>query len=334
MGRNTPIEWCDHSWPVVNGCRRCSPGCEHCYAERLIATRLRHMPKYKGLAIYNEFGPKWSGESRLWPSDLDAPLRAKKPGKIFVADMGDLFYEQVTNEEIAAVFGVMMACPHHTFQVLTKRAKRMRKWFEEVPINVIDYIRDAAEDVFAKQHYDMTAANRRAIAAGHRAMRGQKGWPLPNVWLGVSVENQEYAEKRIPELLTTPAATRFVSYEPALGPVDFYAYLKSELRDQCLTELKSATLPGLDWIICGGESGIGARPFDIGWATAVRDQCEKAGVAFFLKQLGKHPQIDGIDVAYDPSVDAWQPGKLVSKKGSDWDEWPERLRVRQFPKAA
>lgn len=320
MGRNTPIEWTDHSWPVVNGCRRISPGCEHCYAERLISTRLRHQPKYKGLAVYTEHGPKWTEQSRLWPRDLDAPLRVKKPSRIFVADMGDLFYEKVTNEEIAAVFGVMAACPQHTFQVLTKRAKRMREWFQWVAAFQEDH-GPPPDEVCT-----IEAVNR--VGDMDQIARP---WPLPNVWLGVSVENQKYAEERIPELLCTPAAVRFISYEPALGELDLWAFIKGEIRDRSLAALGSPPQPGLDWVICGGESGIGARPMEIGWATSVRDQCEKAGVAFFMKQLGKHPQICNVDVAYDPSVDAWQAGRLKSKKGSDASEWPERLRVRQFP---
>ena len=135
MGK-TSIEWTDHSWPIINGCRRISPGCGGargvggCYAERLISTRLSKTKKYGGLARFGKNGPQWTGATRLWLPDLDMPIRLRKPSRIFVADMGDLFYEAVTNEEIAAVFGVMAAASHHTFQVLTKRATRMREWFE------------------------------------------------------------------------------------------------------------------------------------------------------------------------------------------------------------
>ena len=154
MGK-TSIEWTDVSWPVINGCRRVSRGCENCYAERLAATRLAHLPKYQGLAVIKRGPPKvlrrdfadgsvglrqvdgkarpqWTGEARLWAKDLDMPLRLRKPSRIFVCDMGDLFYEEVPDEQIAAVFGVMAACPQHTFQVLTKRPERMREWFRWV----------------------------------------------------------------------------------------------------------------------------------------------------------------------------------------------------------
>jgi len=298
MGK-TSIEWTDRSWPIINGCRRISPGCENCYAEGLIATRLRQQPKYKGLAVYTEHGSKWTGESRLWPPHLDAPLLVKKPSRVFVADMGDLFYEDVTNEEIAAIFGVMAACPQHTFQVLTKRAKRMRQWFE--------WVEQSAREANGK---GMPVAARCLIEAqklcAHEKLRQidpiiARPWPLPNVHLGVSVENQKYADERIPWLLATPAAVRFVSYEPALGPVDFTPFLSvvdgldddplaSHILGDVIRDGRGDGPRKLSWIIVGGESGRSAtdvRPFDLAWARSLSKQCKAHGCAYFFKQAGR-----------------------------------------------
>ena len=352
MGK-TSIEWTDHSWPVVNGCRRTSPGCENCYAERLSATRLSQTPKYKGLAVMKAPPPKvlrrerrdgsvqlvklqppgrprWTGESRLWVPHLDMPLRLKKPSRIFVADMGDLFYEKVTNEEIAAVFGVMVSCPQHTFQILTKRAARMRDWFEWVrekrggrgggfPLGIA---------------LDLSAVAGKEVLRWPRAgiMDEELRWPLPNVWLGVSVEDQQRADERIPILLDTPAAIRFVSAEPLLGPVDLRRRIV-ENRAAGTNSLEMVS--GIDWIIVGGESGPGARPFDLAWAAALVDQCAAAGAACFVKQLGSRPTSAADRIGYKGQPRNGRPDGfyrfLNDRKGGDPSEWPEALRVRQFP---
>lgn len=309
--KNSPIEWTGDTWPVVNGCRRVSPGCGGkvgeggCYAERLISTRLRHMPKYKELAVFDERGPHWTGESRLWVPDLDIPLRTRKPTTYFVANMGDLFFEEVTDEEIAVVFGVMASCPRHTFQVLTKRAKRMRKWFENTEAAAMVANQTAAEHVQRRAYAHDVAIQLHAIKGTIKSYP----WPLQNVHLGISVENQKYADERIPELLRTPAVVRFVSYEPALGPVDF-------TKDGWLHDMPVAPgdswRPGLDWIIYGTESGPGARGHDIAWAESARDQCAANKVAFFTKQISTPGHPKGGDPAF------WPPGN-----------WP-----RQFPRGA
>lgn len=346
MAKNSPIEWTGDTWPIVNGCRRVSPGCVHCYAERLIATRLRQMPKYKGLAIYDERGPHWTGESRLWVPDLDIPLRTKKPTTFFVANMGDLFWEKVTDEEIAAVFGVMAACPQHVFQVLTKRADRMRQWFE--------WLKMAAKDHgYARIAYCLRALSEKDgtgipyVTEEIRQRIVADEWPLPNVHLGVSAEDQKYADARIPHLLATPAAVRFVSYEPALGPVDFIRsdrmllpFLFRSRPDFGSTPMGGSAFEhraqdewderfrgvgwerGIDWVIVGGESGPGARWFELGWARLVIDQCKAAGVACFVKQMGSSP------------CDALVPIHLKDRKGGDMEEWPGDLRVREFPRGA
>lgn len=277
MGNKTGIEWTDATWNPVRGCSRVSPGCKHCYAERVAARFCGPGQPYEGLAFrkvtvdgYGEdhMEPRWTGEVRLIPEHLADPLRWKRPRRIFVNSMSDLFHEKLSNEEIAAVFGVMAAAPQHTFQVLTKRPEGMREFFRWMEgWGYSDYRLD-----------------------GYLADGG--AWPLPNVWLGVSVENQHYADERIPILLDTPAAIRFVSAEPLLGPVDllYSAWNGAEsLRE----------MAGIDWVIVGAESGPGARPMQEDWARSIRDQCAAAGVAFFLKQFAENgrkvhlPVLDG-----------------------------------------
>ena len=317
MGR-TSIEWTDHSWPIVNGCRRISPGCENCYAERLIATRLSKTPKYKGLAVYGKNGPRWTGDSRIWAPHLDAPLRAKKPARVFVADMGDLFYERVTDDEIAAVFGVMAACQRHTFQVLTKRAGRMRDWAKR--IEAMGGPNDLGTLQVALGAYDLLGDGPESegceLTNGERALESvldAEGWPLPNVWLGVSVEDRTRLS-RVDELRETPAALRFLSIEPLLE------------------DLGTIDLTGIGWVIIGGESGPGARPFNLAWAHSIVEQCAAAKVPCFVKQVGSKPVGTWrSDSRPFGAVGRWH---LNHRKGADMAEWPEALRVRQFPTAA
>ena len=328
----TPIEWCDYSWPIVNGCRRISPGCGGpdgggCYAERLAATRLRHLPKYEGLATMTTSGPRWTGNSRLWLPDLADPLRLKKPSRIFVADMGDLFYEEVTNEEIDQVFAVMSIASHHVFQVLTKRAKRMREYMTDpgTPFRVAR----AVDRIEVRREVATLSEETRPVEAIE--------WPLPGLHLGVSVESQKYAAERVPHLLQTPAAVRWVSAEPLLEAVDFSTYLGVN-DDQRRAGVSCVTgyHPGLNWIVVGGESGPGARPFYLSWARSIVAQCRAAGVPVFCKQMGSYPV--GLPSDLVPPVQ-WTipgPGRLGyrDRKGGDPEEWPMDLRCRQFPATA
>lgn len=369
MGKTT-IEWCDQAWPIVNGCRRVSPGCGGasgvggCYAERLAATRLRNSPKYAGLAIYQPGrGPQWTGKSRLWLPDLEMPLRLRKPSRIFVADMGDLFFEEVSDADIDQVFAVMALAERHTFQVLTKRSERMRRYFEGDPRA---RWADAAMPLIGAPCLGDDAQHEK-ISSGPIA--------LTNVWLGVSAENQKYADERIPDLLETPAAVRWVSYEPALSPINFRGWiggaddggncLRCGLRVWADDEMNHLCPdgflePSLHWIVVGGESGPGARPFDVAWARSTVAQCKAAGVACFVKQLGllpweldetgevilfrdRHPDVywpDADDIPSHPKGDSDVVVKIPKKslqhaKGSEMREWPKRLRdlrVRQYPR--
>ena len=255
MADNSRIEWTDATWNPVTGCSVLSPGCTNCYAMQLAGTRLRHHPSRAGLTIDTKAGPVWNGKVRLNEQWLAQPFAWRKPRMIFVCAHGDLFHEDVPDEWIDQVFAIMALAPRHTFQVLTKRAERMRK-----------YVDDAVGRVIARADGDWP------------------GWPLPNIWLGVSAERQQEADQRIPELLATPAAVRFISAEPLLGPIDLRAISTAGIGSAAGNKLSDV----LHWAIVGGESGQGARPMHPAWARSLRDQCHSAGIPFFFKQWGEY----------------------------------------------
>jgi len=323
------------TWNPVRGCSRVSEGCRNCYAERLAARyageRLmgakglhpkRKPGPFAGFAQSTPSGPRWTGRVELIPSKLKEPLSWRNPSRVFVNSMSDLFHEALPWGDIARVVDAIVAAKQHTFQVLTKRPQRMLDFFTE-------------------------------LGAGLE--------PPPNLWLGVSVEDQATADERIPLLLQTPAAVRFVSYEPGLGLVDYERYLGRSMdcdkhgrvpvthwttqktcgycMEECgdagrATPLNRDVQDGLDWVIVGGESGPGARPFDVAWARSAIRQCREAGVACFVKQIGRNPRCTheergGSEVGPGGAL---VPVLLVKDgKGGDPSEWPEDLRVREFP---
>ena len=269
MGDKTGIEWTDATWNPVTGCDEVSPGCDHCYAKSL-AERFRGTPGH-----YYEQG----FDVVLRPDKLDQPLRWKRPRRVFVNSMSDLFHKSIPDTYIAEVFAVMALAPQHTFQLLTKRHGRMRSLLTNPrvvegpsgPLSFEDMVRNCAFNM----------ANRNSM---HAAVADTVEWPLPNVWLGVSVEDQQRADLRIPALLETPAAVRFLSCEPLLGPVDLgYGEACDHSRQRCED---IGCWGALDWVIVGGESGRGARPMHPDWARSLRDQCAAAGVPFLFKQYG------------------------------------------------
>ncbi|WP_280412567.1 phage Gp37/Gp68 family protein [Nocardia asiatica] len=306
---NTSIEWTDKTWNPVTGCDKVSPGCDHCYAEG-IANRFAGTPQFP-----NGFGVTLRAER------LGDPLKWRKPARVFVNSMSDLFHDDVPDKFIAKVFGVMAHADQHTFQVLTKRPGRMRSLlrsdaFRELVFKSVDI---ELPDVMGDD------------------------WPLHNVWLGVSAEDQKWANIRIPALLDTPAAIRFVSAEPLLGPIDLGMWLEDDPE--------KFDVPPLDWVIVGGESGRKARPMHPDWARNLRNQCEKAGVAFHFKQhgewIGGHKHGDpwawaephawvsfetGATATEDEALKAggsWQAMWKVGKKaagrvldGRTWDAYP------------
>lgn len=311
MSDNSGIEWTDAVWNPVVGCARVSPGCENCYAERVAHRGLTE--RHRGLTTMGTHGPRWTGEARFVPEALAKPLHWRKPRRVFVNSMSDLFHEDITFDQIAAVFGVMAATPHLTYQVLTKRPRRMLEFMRRIG-------RTSCPDSDAMQAAALALGGRHVLL--HDCMERMQGcateWPLPNVWLGVSVEDQQRADERIPLLVDCPASVRFLSVEPLLGPVDLH-YSAFNGADSF------GTMPGIDWVIVGGESGHGARPCDVSWIRSVVDQARHAGVAVFVKQLGADP-VDTPVPGYTTGI----PG-IRHRKGGNPLEWPEDLRVQEFP---
>jgi len=298
MGDTSAIEWTDATWNPVTGCTKISPGCKHCYAER----------------ITERWGQDF-GKIILHPDRLDQPLRWKKPRRIFVNSMSDLFHEEIPDEFLDRVFAVMMLSNWHTFQVLTKRAKRMQRYCSSDDtlgrlVRLTTAIVDGIKGVKTSYY--------------HRA-DGLKGFCFPNVWLGVSAEDQQRADERIPVLLQTPAAVRFVSLEPLLGPIDLRNALQIDRYLGKPDWIRSGWRPDINWVIVGGESGgprdrsllvksqqeyVSGAWYEKEWAgkavRSVRDQCVAAGVPFFFKQWGGQTPKSG--------------GRLLD--GREWSEYP------------
>lgn len=341
MADHSAIQWTDATWNPTTGCTKISPGCAHCYIERTPAFRIAGRQFVNG-AI----------DLRLYTDRLEQPLRWKKPRRVFVNSLSDLFHEDVPDAFIDQVFAVMALSRRHTFQILTKRAPRMLAYMasaglaQRVAVEMCHtpgWDRVPAIDDFANVTWRMDASERPIPA-------GLVTWPLLNVWLGVSVENQRFADERIPLLLQTPAAVRFISAEPLLGPVDFSGSCLEWLAPFKDTDASLNRSPRLDWVIVGGESGPGARPFDVGWARSIVRQCQSADVPVFVKQLGAHV-LDRNDAGFEgDTATSWpmdtdtldigcghhqgDPVRVrLKKKAGEPSEWPADLRVREFPEA-
>jgi protein gp37 len=287
MGERSAIEWTDSTWNPTRGCSRVSPGCVNCYAERFAGRFAGPGELYEGYVLRTPSGPRWTGVVDFLEDKLDAPLRWKAPRRIFVNSMSDLFHEGLTFEDIAAVFGVMLGAPRHTFQVLTKRAERMEEWFAWIAERLggpAAHCRMVAGDAIPPdppRRYPEEDPKGYELPPGYPDV-----WPLKNVWMGVSVENQERADERIPHLLHVPAAVRFLSCEPLLGPVVLDLH-EIEIALEPDGRGNAAIEGPLHWVIVGGESGKSARPMHPDWARAIRDECQAAGVPFFFKQWGE-----------------------------------------------
>lgn len=403
---DSSIEWTDKTWQVTAGCTKVSPGCKHCYAEtmagRLAAMAVADEEKgrnpgrkapYK-LVVHNKpgrgrggYGPKsgWNNKVVTLPHNLTIPLGWKNPSMIFVNSESDLFHEDVPFEFIDKVCAVMALCPQHKFQMLTKRVERMAQYFDRFTGQEFDGTvgnpptpRFSAE-YMASRHYriDQQIAElaweafpvERSRTAAHRLLDAKLDWklPLPNVWLGTSVENQEQADERIPHLLQCPAAVRFLSCEPLLGPVNLTQiggtaclasagaccgdrpWLDSLRGIQGCRRAGAYGFPlrnqmprGIDWVIVGGESGPGARPMHPDWARSIRDQCQAAGVAFFFKQWGEHAPFAALPADTKIRGHTWDNGgsftsvARVGKKaagrlldGREWNEMPTPAAVKE-----
>lgn len=305
------IEWTDETWNPTTGCAKVSTGCKNCYAEKM-SKRLAAMGQEKYQGIMTDAG-RFNGTVRTHLDELSRPFTWKKPRRVFVNSMSDLFHEDVPFEFIDMVFAVMMATPQHTYQILTKRPERMAEWFNRKEISW--------------QQEGMRGRERIRYQAYHsfgKKVEYDNGryWPLPNVWLGTSVENQETANERIPHLLECPAAVRFLSCEPLLGAVDLSTWMRPHTVHAHISEdaqkdpefmdvfvkmcnLAAGMISGINWLIAGGESGTDARPMHPDWARSLRDQCKEAGVAFFFKQWGNWCAPDQYDFAIGkPSLES------------------------------
>ena len=266
----TSIEWTDETWNPFRGCTRVSPGCDNCYA----ISMAHRFAWGDGLTRIRKKDGKvdWSGQVRLIESEISRPLTWRKPRRAFVCSGSDLFHEQIPFADIFKVFFVMALAEASTFQCLTKRPHRAAAFVRWMSLN--------------------------------RVLLPGGGWPLPNVWLGVSAEDQQRWDERVPALVRIPAAVRFVSAEPLLGPID----------------IGDVGCAGLDWLIVGGESGPGARPLEFDWVENLIEQCSLCRIACFVKQLGARPENRG--APFTPRL---------TGKGGNMDEWPPDLRIREWP---
>ena len=339
MADNTKIEWADATISPLYGCSKVSPACANCYAERL-AARMSRNPAVSNLyAGTVDSKGHWTGKLNLCEDRMVQALRWKRPRRIFVASQSDLFHEDVTEEFLDYVFAYMLAshiltnCAKHTFLLLTKRTERMRDYLSASPSALLErwaYAGDGLitldnEDVLFSELVDVrTGWNWNLAGGGHEYKAWgytEKLFPLANVHIGVTVENQEQANRRIPHLLATPAALRFVSVEPMLGPVDL-----NKVEALCYSWRRSVTIREyLDHVICGGESGPNARPMHPDWVRSLRDQCAAAGVPFLFKQWGEwcprsnHPiqgKLSASDI--DPKCSRWDCTRLTESGGCGW----------------
>lgn len=288
----TKIEWTDETWNPLSGCAKISAGCKNCYAADI---------------AHRFWGDRKFSDVLFHPERLEQPLRWRKPRKVFVNSMSDLFHESVSFDKIAAIFGVMSTCTDHTFQVLTKRPDRMSNFFEWLEgQRKVRGLKTPTHSFIETEAIGWTIARfarQWVFWDEHESHFEQRPWPLPNVWVGVTCENQKAADQRIPLLQKVPAAVRFVSFEPLLEPI----VLDPRHRFQ-----------DIQWGIVGGESGPKARKCAIEWIDDLAERHKDYGVACFVKQLGSKSTLAG-----EP-----YPAK---GKGGDISQWPESIQVRHFP---
>ncbi|PSB49756.1 phage Gp37/Gp68 family protein [filamentous cyanobacterium Phorm 6] len=310
MGK-TKISWTSETWNPLVGCSKISAGCSRCYAaEAAKSARLQQFPQYQKVK-------DWDGTIEFVENQLLKPLSWRSPKKVFVCSMSDIGHKNVKDEWLNKIFAVMAMCPQHIFQVLTKRPERLLEYFSDP--NCARWICDEVLNILSDE------ANPGKWKFKVHGDEVNIKIPLPNVWVGTSVENQKVADDRIPQLLQIPAAKLFLSCEPLLEAVD----LTKIYRISNLTQTELTWLDYLHWIILGGESGVGARPCHIDWIRSIVQQCRPTNVAVFVKQLGSNsiqstPYIDGV------AQNNFQL-KFKDRKGGNIDEFPTDLQIRQFP---
>lgn len=329
----TKIEWATETWNPIVGCSPVSEGCRNCYAAR-DGWRLMHSPHQRTRTDYartvrkTKAGrPVFTGKVNVRKHLLDQPLRWKRPRRIFVPSMGDLFHENVPDEVIDQIFAVMALARQHTFIVTTKRPERMAEYM----ISRLGLFQGKAP---SWEHPVQKKIERIINERPTPEDAGLWKWPLPNVWLGVSVENQATADERIPALLETPAAVRWLSCEPLLGPVDLRFVYEPEGDERLPFPCFGGEGPTneLHWVVVGGESGPGARPMNTAWVRDIVFQCGSAKVPVFVKQLGANPVMTCPTPCEKwPDSETEYGLEFKSKKGGDPEEWPADLRVREYP---
>ncbi len=340
----TSIEWTNETWNPIRArnkqtggvghfCEHVSDGCRNCYAERM-QRRFKNPVRYAAQ-------DRDKVELYLDEEVLLKPLRWRAPRKIFPCSMTDMFADFVPDEWLDRMFAVMAVCPHHIFQLLTKRPERMRAYFAGCG-EPMGFIGENWTTLWPRRSGVQKAMGDIGRSGYFDRLGNVKTLPLPNVHLGTSVEDQR-VDNRITDLIETPAAVRFISYEPALGPLELRPWLD-----------------GIDWVIIGGESGPGARPMDLAWVRSIVEQCKVADVPVFVKQLGPKPYEKRPAEGQEPGVDhalahlgephpqrRWFPDwtlvhsgdeskwirywNFKDKKGGDITEFPPDLRVREFP---
>jgi protein gp37 len=339
MSDNSRIEWTDATWSPTLGCTHVSEGCDGCYAMRTVH-RMSFNPNEKissaaeGLTAYRPgVGVVWTNNVRVLPDRLGLPLQWKKPKRIFVDSQSDLFHDQVPDEFIAKVFAVMAATPRHTYQILTKRPGRLRSLLNSERFRELVFV--ATNLDIGETHGDY--------------------WPLPNVWLGVSVENQRWADVRVPLLLDTPATVHWLSCEPLLGPVDLTKWTDAhgpwnytEYGVECLCraaivdDQDRCNGDRIDWVVAGGESGPGARPMHPDWARSLRDQCQEYAVPFLFKQWGEHAPLGPCSVDEFFALGesrrrerlTWMEPDGAESHGWEWDPTPGASLMERVGKKA
>lgn len=314
MAFNSAIEWTDATWNPWTGCHKVSAGCKNCYMFRDKA----------------RYGQDPNVVVRSADKTFYAPLKWAEPKKIFTCSWSDFFIEESDPWRDEA-FAIMALTPRHTYQVLTKRPDRMREWF---------HYRGTWPILTILESLPAELVQKILISAGGPESLHGIQWPLPNVWLGVSVEDQNTADERIRLLLTTPATKRFLRIEPLLGPIDL-SNIKSQIGpnsfitqnafDKVDSLNKGYPWPGIDWVIAGGESGPNARPTHPDWIRSIRDQCQDAGVPFFFKQWGEWAP-PSLTRDFTRKFELFEDGSLMYKVGKnaagrlldgrEWNEMP------------
>ncbi|MEG4574283.1 phage Gp37/Gp68 family protein [Microcoleus sp. N3A4] len=310
----TKIEWSDYSWNPLVGCSKISAGCSRCYAaEAAKSARLQQFSQYQKVK-------DWDGTIEFVENQLLKPLSWNSPKKVFVCSMSDIFHANVKDEWLDRIFAVMALASQHTFQILTKRPERLRP-----------YLQQGAKQRIRRGAVDLGRSLNLTPERYEPYETCEFDWPLSNIWLGTSTENQKAADDRIPSLLQIPASVRFLSCEPLLESIDLRKYLG--ICSGCQScEFQGGHRIGLsrlNLVIVGGESGTGARPCNIDSIRSLVQQCQQSETAVFVKQLGSNPimtacYIDGVAATH-------QKLKLADRKGGDINEFPEDLQVREFP---